>query len=660
MAITDLPQVDKSSIYSERSENVLKSFLNQGSGLILRVDVPDKGCDFDAELIKEGWNASNQRFGIQVKSIEKLTIVANGSFISYSFETSRLNYLLNRPIGTGLMILYDVENNVCYYDFADQIHNRLAEDRANDDWRMKKEVSIRISVENILTHEAAAKIHVLFVDRFEKAALILSSYGQKYNYPVLKQTGEFQYDFKNPEHVKKLLIEHGFSFMHSHDMYFLYTLIAQVPNQEIAQSKELLIIAAVAYGEAGKHFDSEFYIRKLGRRDDVSDEYKQLIAFSHLKNQLSLNEITINDFLAAAKELKKQVGTSQHEILLEINITYFELLSVRFLQDIPEHLEESIREVFVKIVNLPADPQTKQLLEVWNAENLAQLIGYHRQKQLNELAIRRAMGVYTGSQDQKKQTELIIKMQGELYTGLERLFNVAQVTEDKLLQAYTIYLRTRYILAQEISLISQMPLLADICFHDEALFINHIKLSLSATDLFRDLSYFQYAYQSLCNSLELIDLGRNFYEYRDGLDIERLMIIKRSMEQELEVDEYQFQIPELVKRRDANQKEFVTKPMLMVVNLDDVQLGNLATTFMLALNVPEDCRPNVTGELAGYRLFYQRCKNPDIEIRQAHHTRTHPAIFYKEQVRFILINNETGIQSVPHTSVEHLLSSWGY
>ncbi|SEO08947.1 protein of unknown function [Mucilaginibacter gossypiicola] len=660
MALTDLPQIDKCSVYSERSENALKAYLNQGNGLILRADVPDKGCDFDAELITGGSNASNQRFGIQVKSIEKLKLVANGKFISYSFETSRLNYLLNRPIGTGLMILYDVENHVCYYDMADQIHNRLVDERPNDDWRMKDAVNIRVPVENRLTHETALKIHQVFAERFDKAAFILSSYGQKYNYPVLKQTGKFKYDFNNPDHVKKLLIEHGFSFMHSHDMYFLYNLIAQVPNRDIIRSTDLLIIAAIAYGEAGKHADSEFYIRKLARHGDVPDEHRELIAFSHLKNQLSLNEITITEFLNGARELKKQVGASYNEILLEINITFYELGGIKYLQDVPEHLEQSIREVFIKINNLSADPKTKQLLEVWNAENFAQLIAYHRQRQLNELAIRRAMGINTISQAQKKKDELLKKMQAELNSGLERLFNTAEKTEDNLLKAHTIYLRTRYIFVQEIDVISQMPLLADIRFHDEALFLNHIKLSLSAADLFRDLSYFQYAYQSLCYGLELIDLGRNFYGYHDGMDRDRLLVIKQSMEHELDVDEYEFQIPLLTSQRDAKQQEFETHPMLMVVNLDDLQLENLAATFMHALDIPGDCRLNVIGELSAYHLFYKRCKHPDIEVKQPFRMPIHPSLYYQQPVKFILKNKTTGIQSVISESMDHLLTSWGY
>ena len=89
-----MPVVDRSAGNSEKSAQRLISLLNIQTGFILREVIPDYGCDFEAELVLDSQHASNQRFPIQLKSAEKLTLIGEGKYISYSFETSRLGYHL--------------------------------------------------------------------------------------------------------------------------------------------------------------------------------------------------------------------------------------------------------------------------------------------------------------------------------------------------------------------------------------------------------------------------------------------------------------------------------------------------------------------------------------------------------------------------------------
>src|SRR5438067_2156211 len=127
MAFDDLPIVDTYSINEERSNIKLLELLNQTNNFICRKDVPDKGCDFDVELIGNG--ALNWRFPVQLKSVETLKLINDNEFISYRFETSRLGYLLRRPISGGLIILYSLEKDKCFYEYADKVYTRLTEER---------------------------------------------------------------------------------------------------------------------------------------------------------------------------------------------------------------------------------------------------------------------------------------------------------------------------------------------------------------------------------------------------------------------------------------------------------------------------------------------------------------------------------------------------
>ena len=119
MAFNDLPNVDTYSKNADKSETKLRELLSQENNFICRQDVPDKGCDFDVELINND-RALNWRFPIQIKSMEKLNLINNNQFISYSFETSRLGYLLRRPISGGLIVFYSLQENKCFYEYADR------------------------------------------------------------------------------------------------------------------------------------------------------------------------------------------------------------------------------------------------------------------------------------------------------------------------------------------------------------------------------------------------------------------------------------------------------------------------------------------------------------------------------------------------------------
>src|SRR5580698_3371164 len=108
MAFTDMPVIDRSAIYSERSEHRFKEFVNLDSGFQVRLEWPDKGCDFNLELVLHGHGASSQVFPVQLKSIQKPTLVNDETYISFSLETSRLGYLMRRLPSMGIVVLYSV------------------------------------------------------------------------------------------------------------------------------------------------------------------------------------------------------------------------------------------------------------------------------------------------------------------------------------------------------------------------------------------------------------------------------------------------------------------------------------------------------------------------------------------------------------------------
>lgn len=53
MSFSDRPLIDKSSVNADESATAFRKIVNQRRGFLPREDVPDKGCDFDVELIND-------------------------------------------------------------------------------------------------------------------------------------------------------------------------------------------------------------------------------------------------------------------------------------------------------------------------------------------------------------------------------------------------------------------------------------------------------------------------------------------------------------------------------------------------------------------------------------------------------------------------------
>jgi hypothetical protein len=587
MAFSDFPFIDNASLNNELSERKLKEQLNKTTGFILRPDVPDIGCDFDAELILERDKGSNWRIPIQLKSIENLTLVENNKFISYQFETSRLGYLMRRLPGMGIIVLYSVQEDKCFYDYCDKVYMRLMEDRNSDDWKENDKVNIRIPYKNKLDPHTVSEIHNVFKHRFEQAAIMQSSHGNKYDLPSLNMSSEFKYDFHNLEHVKKLIKEYGMIFLSRYDLKMIFTLIVTVPHVQIYEDKELLKVASISYSETGHFVDSNLFIQKLLRRTDLTDDETELIHFAKLKNNIGLGLITSDEYIAEANKLKDRVRDIQNKICVEINITFYELLKIKTLHSIPERLIRSIESVFDQIKKLDAENHTKYLFQLWNIENYSLLVNNFQVKEFSEQKIRESMGFELTLEEKKQKIIFLMSLQNKILVFIDTLNKAATDTNNSFLKASVFALNSRRIIAQEIAYISLNVALKDRSSKHQELFLNHIDIALQAYSMFLDLSYYREAYNSLCNAIELIEVSRNYYNYCDTKDLSRLLQIKSEMEDAIEIEPYNLILPDLISRQVAsfqpndNDMSFLTK-------LDDEEIEKLAKITQNSLKLPSE------------------------------------------------------------------------
>ncbi|MFC2152916.1 DUF4365 domain-containing protein, partial [Bacteroidota bacterium] len=120
MTFFDNPIVDESSKISEESVLHVKGLFSRKNRFISREETPDYGVDLDVELIKNN-GASGLKFAIQIKSSKNLKYINQSSVVSFKFKTSRLGYLSRRKPAYGIIIVYDDNTQIAYFEYVETI-----------------------------------------------------------------------------------------------------------------------------------------------------------------------------------------------------------------------------------------------------------------------------------------------------------------------------------------------------------------------------------------------------------------------------------------------------------------------------------------------------------------------------------------------------------
>lgn len=654
MAYNDLPIVDRSAVNSERSIQQLKRFLNMQSGFILREDIPDYGCDFDAELVLEDGRASNQRFPIQLKSVAKLKVIGDGKFIAYSFETSRLGYLMRRMPTGGIIAIYSVDQEECYFEYCDRIFQRITEEKLFHDWQSQAQVNIHIPVSNKLTTVAAKELHHTFKNRFVQAAMMQNSMGLRYGLPSVLSDNPIEYDFNNIDHLKLFLRKHGILLLNKHDLHIIFGLISRIPLMELYGNKELLLMAAVAYGEAGMHVESRIFASKLSKHE-LTEEIKLILRFVEMKNDLSLGYLDRDKFVQGLEELLKTAIDDENKITVEINLIYFKLTKKQALEPLPPEIQQQIDKVFAEIEQLSVSNRKKALLLLWNAENLSYLITMIGADSLSSFAIRESMKGKVLLTELVAVTKDLVVLENRFHDLLRRIKNEAVSNSDTVLKAHVFSVDVKHFIFWQINYVS-----LDVPVHTMGGFperiLGKITLAENACNAFTQLNMPNYAYDNLCNMIDLVELAENGYNIATTYDKKVLHDTKEKLEALQHVSSRPLIFSGMIARKKHAQENLDTEKGRALKDLNDTQLETLSRSTLQSMALPEDCLPYLLHEMKSYRLFYQRCTNADIEVI----TEQNFVEPYTKNSRFILRNKTTGIVSAPHFDLDTLLTTWGW
>ncbi len=661
MAFNENPYIDQYSKNSERSERRLRDFLNQDSGFICRPDVPDKGCDFDAEIILNATESSNWRFPIQLKSVEKMDLVENEKFISYSLKTSRLGYLMRRLPCMGVVIIYSLEEDNCFYDYADEIYVRLMMERGSDDWKQNDKVNIRIPYSNVLSMSVVSDVHKVFVNRFQQAALMQASHGFKYGLPAAEVFINHEYDFNNKEHIKQFLLKYGTLLLNKHDFDIINKLIVQIPSLEIYLEKDLIFIAAIAYSELGHFSDSELFCKKLRTKPSLTTEEVMILTFVELKNKLALGYITSDDFISQLNNLKENPTTCQNLIILEINITKYELLKIKAFEKIPKALIDAVHKLFDLIEECNCAEKVKDIFRLWNSENFSIIIGHIQTEQLGELKIRESLNDELSLEERKASVLFLVSLEQQFSRILFLINKKAFDCGDKFLKATSLSLFVQHFLQKEINYFMLGADVSNVQEHRKQL-ENTVSYAFAAFNLFVELSLPKDSYNNLTNGLELLEFAQIYYSTLFGYNKSNLTNIKTDMESKLELTAQPSIVAGLtqIRNKNLNSDSQNENGLPYLEGMNDIQIESLAKTVLKSFHLPEERLTNIINEMKAYRMFHQRCKDPNILIFQFDYVQRTNENAYSIPVQFVLRSKLTNVETTPNSDMEILLTSWGF
>lgn len=645
MALQDKPEIDTSDINCIKSEQSLERLLNDHIRFIARKENPDKGCDYMCEIVVSS-GADASKFPIQLKSIETLTLVDSNTMISYPVLTSRLGYMLRHLPTTGIFVFYSVERDQCYYDFSDAIYERLMTERKSDEWINNKKVNIRISLANVLDENAINLFHETIKNRFTQARKMQLAYGERYGLPTIDLYQDHDFDFENPDHLKRLLREYGTMFLSSYNLIIISTAIEKLSNSEINNDKDLLLLAANTYCEIGKYIESDLYLRKVKSKFVLTTGEEQEWNYVNQKNMFQRGMIGKDEFLTFLKLIKND-NPSRNEYFLDINILRYELAEV------PPSLvnisfKNELERIFKTIKDSNLSNSLKNIYTIWNSENEAIVITHDLSYNIGRYKLR----AISGGDSKEFLNEFVSKYNSEvkIFTNrLNELYDEAVNTNNQYIEAAALAARATFFIHELIISLSQKFQFENL----EERLKKHFQIAMLAAQKFEGIGLLKDAHYSLNMAIEILEAAKGSLNSDVADDLKKLKDQSYKLQNSLLIEPYEHIIPSIFEDFKKQNEKSNKPPMSSLVDMTEDSLIFFAEQAIDTLKLDPARFKNVLAELKAYKLFYQRCKNKDIEILQNNSSK------YLYPVTFTLRNKKTNEFTFSSHDMERLLSSIG-
>ena len=656
MAFYDNPIVDKNSERSEESLLQVRMIFNRKAGFISREENPDNGVDLNIELVSANGATSNI-FAIQIKSTSVVNTIYRNSvqYVSIEFKTSRLGHLCRRPPAYGIITIYDESSKITYFDFVEDIVNRLTANRGDEDWKEQENVSINIPL-TVLNAESATDIHQKMSRRFNDHCMLLQAQGHLYRIPTFRKgiNGE-DIDFNDLKQVRKLLKDHGLELFNNKNFDMLLDLLGRLPSTMIIKSKELTLLAAITYGQTGMTIECDYYLQRSRLYSNRSEDEVFLQDYTTVMVEFKKGNLTSFQFSEGLVSLRQRTRNPLNALTLDINIIYSKFL-VGDRDLIDETLLATINEVFPKIDQSNIPPTDKSLIKLFNLENLHNYGTGLLLRDAGKFKIQRKLGLQIPMTERVQRAKAIISVLNSATLQTHNILKSGIESNEKIVIALASYYKARFFFATSFQ---TMMLSADekdfLPEPTAGIYEDHLNSCYRSISLFLELSMAHEAHQSLCCAYDLQVLYQVLHKSEVGSkSIAELEDLMRNIELDTGIEKYE-SIVESV-HNSLSSERFDSEDAW--ASVPDDQVEKYARIVLDAYELPIERIVHIIADINAHKTFYRECTNPDLELLQdlSHHQRKET--IYATSPMFIIRSKKSGIQSKKSSDINVLLDQF--
>lgn len=657
MAFNDFPCIDANSERSEESVYAVKTLLTRKNGFISRDEFPDNGVDLNIELISNRGATSNI-FAIQIKSTANVKIIQTDGveFITIPFKTSRLGHLCRRPPAYGIVTIYDENSKSTYYDYVEEIVNRLTTTRCDEDWKCNEEVNIHIPL-IVLNLESVKQLHQKMMMRFNDHSLLLRAYGELYHIPSLNNTPDKEsIDFNDPKHVEKMLKEQGLNLFNSKNFDMVADLLGRLPSPTIVKSKELILLAAITFGQVGMTIECDYYLRRLRLySNSYTPEEQFLIDYTKVMVDFKKGDKTLSQLNETLETLRQKSTNTLNTLTLEINIIFSKFMG-EGEERISETLLATIDEVFSKIQQSDLSKIDKMLLKLFNLENLHNYGTGLYLRDASKFKVQSRLGIHVPLNERVVRVKAVLSVLNAATIQTHDILTESMESSYKIVSAFACYYKARFFFTTRFH---TMILSADEQGQAEGkgteLYSNTLNFCYHSVGLFLELFMLNEAHQSLCCAHDLQHLHRILYGSDVGVrSIEEVEETMRTIEAQTGLKPYESIVASTYKELSSEAKNSGGT----WANVPDDQVEKYARITLDAYGFPEDRLVHIIADINAHKAFYRECTNRDLELLQdlTHQQKRETA--YATAPIFIIRSKKTGIESKRSTNIHELLGQF--
>lgn len=616
MGFDDFPKVDDSSKRSENSELAIKYLFKRDTGFICRTETPDYGADFDIELVTDDENVSGFKFAIQAKSTTIYDKVFDGKYVSYKVETSRIGYLTRRTPGMGLFVLYEEDTENCYYDYVENIVDRIIQEKPNDKWKQQEKVSIHIPINNVLNKQHVSKIHEVMLNRKKNHNIMMAHHAESYNLPVLFTVNDSEHlelNLSSEKSVRDWLSFYGQHLIDEQNFSLLSKLVSHLSINTINKSAKLLLFALVSSTETAKLSEAGVYLSKIKKKlTDISKDESNLVELCEIKVNTLLGKLNLEESIKEIESLIPKLNNPYLKLSCELTNLKNKLLTL-FSSD-EKDFSSLLSEIFKGINSIDeskVDVESKHYFLLNYADYLLGINLAEVARIKVEFDLKNAAGIPPEFFNTKERVKSTLEVYQKMIDIVQSSIEYGQKEENENLLAEC--LRRLVLYFWSFTLFSNVPKQTVLVrAHNKQSFEDSLSRAFKAHDLFKQIHNDHQAYKSLTLAYETCSL----YEYltEDKLSKEKsdINLLIRDFEDGLDIDE------PFVSKTDSMtqsyQKATEVLPGKRFASMTTDELGKYARDVINIFGLPEDRYEIILACLQDHKSFEEANKNTNLVL----------------------------------------------